>query len=344
MSIQNFDQIWIAPYTLKSKSSLNRLASRSERQGVLLRVDKDGVFGYADLHPWTELGDAPLGEQLQLLIQGHLTPLTRRSLAFAELDWGFRSAQRSAFEGHVIPKSHFTITDLSQLSFSFLSEKATDGFSTLKLKVGRDLNQEVRTLRQMASELMNFRLRLDFNSSSSVDSYLGFLESLGPQLCERIEFVEDPLPWNLHRWSEASRSGQRHRVSMALDRVELEALELCPQAGLSESVQWLIIKPALQNPDRALALVKSVGLRVCVTSYLDHPFGQMTAAYVAAWFARETPQRLGHCGLLSHVAYEANEFSEVLVQKGPQLNAAAGTGFGFDALLERQAWKTLTAP
>ena len=52
------------------------------RRGALIRVDG----GFADVHPWPELGDAPLDEQLALLARGETTPLTRASLHWARVD------------------------------------------------------------------------------------------------------------------------------------------------------------------------------------------------------------------------------------------------------------------
>src|SRR5688572_31024573 len=46
--------------------------------------------GFADVHPWPELGDAPLDEQLALLAQGKMTPLTKASLKQAAWDGGAR--------------------------------------------------------------------------------------------------------------------------------------------------------------------------------------------------------------------------------------------------------------
>jgi len=68
--------MWIHRYTLKPRRPLSALAGARPREGALLRVGE----GFADVHPWPELGDAPLDEQLALLSHGQTTPLTRRSL------------------------------------------------------------------------------------------------------------------------------------------------------------------------------------------------------------------------------------------------------------------------
>ena len=66
--------MFVHRYTLRMRSGV-------VREGALLRVND----GFADVHPWPTLGDAPLDEQLALLARGELTPLTRASLRCAAL-------------------------------------------------------------------------------------------------------------------------------------------------------------------------------------------------------------------------------------------------------------------
>jgi len=73
-----------------------------------------------------------------------------------------------------------------------------------------------------------------------------------------------------------------------------------------------------------------------VTSYMDHPVGQLFAAYVAAKHATSS-----RCGLVTHVLYEKNAFIEQLGIDGMRLVPPAGRGIGFDDLLERLPWKKL---
>ena len=78
-----------------------------------------------------------------------------------------------------------------------------------------------------------------------------------------------------------------------------------------------------------------------VTSYLDHPLGQVAAAYVAAQLWAQFPDRLETCGLLSHLVYQTNEFSEQLCVKEAILIPPEGTGFGFEETLYNQDWRDL---
>ena len=56
--------MWFCEYALSER-----------RRGALIRVGS----GFADFHPWPELGDEPLETQLAKLARGETTPLTRRA-------------------------------------------------------------------------------------------------------------------------------------------------------------------------------------------------------------------------------------------------------------------------
>jgi len=263
--------------------SLRMKGASGSREGALLRVGD----GFADVHPWPSLGDAPLDEQLALLARGETTPLTRASLRCAAIDADARRRGVSLFDGLTIPLSHWPGND------------PPAGFDTVKLKAVLDVPPHVR-------------IRIDFNARLTPDEFLRIAETL-PR--ERIDFIEDPTPYDEETWrSLRARTGLR----LALDRFEGEA-------------DVLVHKPALQThwPSHP---------HIVVTSYMDHPVGQFRAAYVAA--THETDAR---CGLFTHVLYESDPFIERIQSDGARLLPPRGTGIGFDDLLERLPWQRLNA-
>ncbi len=263
--------IWYSEYALSS-----------QRRGALIRVHS----GFADIHPWPDLGDAPLEMQLELLRDGRTTPLTRRSLEFAKLDGAARERRVSLFEGLTIPESHWPGPD------------PPPEFDTVKLKSIERIPPRVR-------------LRFDFNARLTPEQFLMIAEGLPG---ERIDFVEDPCPYDGGTWS-ALRDATGMRL--ALDRFVAD-----------EGVDVLIVKPAIQDiPDTKKELV--------ITSYMDHPVGQFGAAYFAA--LHPAPR----CGLFTHVLYEPNAFTEMIHVNGARLLQPEGTGIGFDPLLEQLPWKKL---
>ena len=278
------------------------------RRGALIRLG----MGVADVHPWPELGDAPLETQLEGLKSGRPTELTKASLRFATLDGQARARGVSLFEGLTIPASHFLLADDSR--------QVPQGFDTVKVKLGGAAASDSLRL----SQLEDLRLRLDFNAQLDCDTVETFLRTLPSDTLARIEFVEDPCPYDGAVWK---RLKDATGCRLALDRgVEREGVDVH------------IVKPAVQD---AFEAIDSIAFAV-VTSYLDHPIGQLGAAWVAARLAGQYPSKVStRCGLLTHVLYENDPFIERMRSAGPLLIAPAGTGIGFDDLIERLPWERL---
>jgi len=276
--------MFVHRYSLHGKGA----RASSPREGALLR-DGDG---FADVHPWPELGDAPLDEQLALLARGETTALTRASLQCASIDGDARRRGVSLFDGLTIPLSHWPGND------------PPAGFDTVKLKGVMDVPPHVR-------------IRIDFNARLTPDEFLRVAETL-PRA--RIDFIEDPCPYDEVVWKEL-----RGRTGLRL------AFDIPPTANRQPPTEFdvLVHKPALQTE-------WPVHNDVVVTSYMDHAVGQFFAAYVAA-----THEVNPRCGLMTHVLYEPDAFFERVERDGARLLPPRGTGIGFDDLLERLPWKSI---
>jgi len=273
--------IWYWPYELVPRRALSAIAAPGPRRGALIRVDA----GFADVHPWPELGDASLDEQLARLSRGVTTPLTAASLRFAAIDAAARREGRNVFEGLTIPPSHWPGAD------------PPAGFDTVKLKSIDRVPDHVR-------------LRIDFNATLTPDEF-GRIAATLPH--ERIDFIEDPCPYDAATWRDLrDRTGLR----LALDR-----------GNGDEDVDVLVVKPAVQE-------IPSSRAEIVVTSYMDHPLGQLCAAYAAV-----SAGITSTCGLVTHVLYESDAFIERMQIDGARLVPSRGTGFGFDDLLEALPWR-----
>lgn len=307
---------WVHRYELVPRARLNARAGAGPRRGALLRVEHGSATGFADVHPWPELGDAPLDEQLALLARGETTRLTAQSLRFASLDAAARREGRSLFDGLTIPESHWPAA----------AGEAPPAFDTVKVKMpGGELPPRGR-------------LRLDFNATLDAASFLRVAATL-PR--ERIDFVEDPCPYDGTVWRELrARTGLR----LALDR-----------EVATEGVDVLVVKPALQPVPGEQVLGERVAVggerggdpdplssrpgavSIVVTSYMDHPVGQLHAAAVAARCATNA-----RCGLVTHLLFEPNAFSERLQLDGARLVPPGGLGIGFEDLMEGLTWARLS--
>ncbi|HUP60363.1 MAG TPA: enolase C-terminal domain-like protein [Thermoanaerobaculia bacterium] len=286
-------QLWACRYTLTPRRTLSAIARPGAREGALIRAGN----GFADVHPWPELGDAPLDEQLALLARGETTPLTRASLHHARTDADARERGVSLFDGLRIPLSHWPGDDPPEV------------FDTAKVKGAASLPPDVR-------------LRIDFNATLRAEELVHLADAL-PK--ERIDFVEDPCPYDADVWSALrAQTGLRLAFDINVPSPRLRG------EGQGEGFDVLIHKPALH------AEFPESNREVVVTSYMDHPVGQFHAAYVAS-----THPVSARCGLFTHVLYESNPFIERVRAEGARLLPPEGTGIGFDDLLEKLPWKKL---
>jgi o-succinylbenzoate synthase len=188
-------KIWVHRYTLTPRRPLRGVARPGRREGALLRVDE----GFADVHPWPELGDAPLEEQLALLARGETTAITEASLKMARLDGDARRAGRSLFEGLTIPESHWPGDD------------PQPGFDTVKVKGAGSLPTGVR-------------LRIDFNGSLTPEEFLRIAATL-PR--EWLDFVEDPCAYDPSVWQDLrARTGLRLALDRSLPAGELNGVDV----------------------------------------------------------------------------------------------------------------------
>jgi len=298
-------------YELTPKRRLSALAADGVRRGALIRVNG----GVADVHPWPELGDLPLDEQLALLARGETTPLTQSSLEFASIDAAARRDGRSLFDGLTIPPSHWPGPD------------PPSDFDTVKLKSIDRIPGRVR-------------LRIDFNATLAPDEFVRIAATL-PR--ERIDFIEDPCAYDPSVWRnlraqtglrlalDRAASSSQHRqeclchTSKTTDPMCHRHSCLCPV----DSYDVLILKPAIEEFTCSDA-------EVVVTSYMDHPIGQLCAAYTAA-----TANITSTCGLITHVLFENDPFIERMRIEGTRLVPPGGMGWGFDDLLETLPWRKL---
>ena len=313
----------ISRYRLKARGLLNSISRRREFEGALIQID--GGFGC--IQPWPELGDPPLDKCLADLAGERRWPIVRRAVRCAEYDRVARDFDHSLFEEMEVPQSHATLvkTDAAELA------RAVDaGFTTIKLKGGRDLQAEARFLDAMSAEYPALRWRIDCNESLESAEAADFLLGLAAGTRAAIDFAEDPCPYAESTWRALY---QQTRVPLAVDR---EA------TTLSTAAQVMVIKPAIDEPFLLGEAAIRHGQRVVLTSYMDHPLGQTFAAWEAARLELQFPGLVGLCGVQTHHLYEPDAFAEMLGPWSPVFQVPEGNGLGFDDLLDDLPWMRLT--
>lgn len=304
--------VYVWRYTLRSAKGLNAASARTEHEGALIRVGE----GFGCIHPWPELGDLPMEEQLRCLREGVGTALIEGALECAEWDAECRENGRSMFSGEV-PESHWLVRPGDDPGFA-----TSEGFSLAKIKGTRDLRATLETMERWRKA--GLRIRLDFNESLEPGGFLPFWKSLTDEQRSSVDFVEDPERWTRDHWDALRGEG----AAIAVDR----DMEARLQPG-----DVAVMKPA--RPDGCL----DADSRYLVTSYMDHAVGQVfAAAKASSLWKGGSNLRLLPCGLLTHRCFENDPFFERLRCDGPRLIPPGGTGLGFDDLLASLPWKRLT--
>lgn len=300
--------IHISRYTLKSAQSLNARSGRREHEGALIRVQE----GYGCIHPWPELGDAPLDTQLERLAYGGSTPLVDAALQCADHDGAARREGESLYD-HEIPPSHWLV-----LPGDEPAEAWEQGFRGAKLKCSSDLNSVRDLMRRWLDA--KFWMNLDFNESLRPGEFLKFWKSLDQADRDAIKMVEDPEEWTEDGWMELRDAN----VPVAVDR------DLVARYRLGDIY---VMKPNYMSD------FPNYQSRFAVTSYMDHAIGQMFAGMVASHHTGN--EKLISCGLLTHRCFEKDAFFERIQTDGPRLLPVEGTGLGFDDLLKKLPWKRI---
>ncbi len=327
-------KIWYSTYQLFPKSVLNSKIKIKYRQGALLRVrfDDDRV-GYADLCPFSELGDQPLELELKNLLISKPSQLTSRSLLYARLDAEARFEKRSLFDPKIRIKNHFLVNDLLNFDLNRIATLQADGYSEFKIKIGREINVETQKLRDLCDVLAkNSRLRLDFNMSFNQDRFVHWFDKNQSWLRSHLEFVEDPFAYSAKEWREVS---DRWNIVLALDFAS--TAEKCK----AEGAQIVVIKPVVDDVDKILLSLKNTRKKVVFTHYMDFPLGQMSALVTAQKAQAQFGDMVITCGLQHHDIYDGFSFQSEIKHDGPYILPPEGLGLGFDVSLEKQKWVEL---
>lgn len=311
-----------------SKYSLVEQGSRQTREGALLRVElgKDR-FGYADIHPCSH-GDLPLQTQLDMLANREKTPLTAQSLLFAKYDCLARQEKHSLFKNLEIPESNKVIVNDHQDL-----KEALQNSKMVKIKVPADWKARIDKLRSSLNsvKIAPHSIRLDFSEKLTETSFADFLEK-NKDLLPFIDYIEDPYPYNAAQWQ---KTRDKYKVRLAADHASDKALRM------PLSCDVIVIKPARQVIDHKL-FRRLRGRELVITSYFDHPIGQLCAAYVAAGAKRSFPESVGICGVRTHEVFEPTQYSKRLVVNNGHLELTKkGHGWGFDDLLKGTKWVLL---
>ncbi len=320
-------KIYIHRYEMRSRLGLNSRSDQTLHRGALIMVERDCVPGYGCLHPWESLGDVSLDGLIQQLVEGRISRQVRSALECAEVDREARLSGVSLFDGLEVPDSHATIVG----GLDRVGEAVAEGYDTVKLKMGRDDEANLKLLKSVFDAFPALRVRLDYNGVSGVSAMDHFLGAMGEDLRRQIDFIEDPFSYEDAAWGELR---DKYAVKFGVDRGVGEA---------TVEYDVAVVKPAINDVDKICNRSQMCGRNVVITSYMDHPVGQSYAAYCAG---KMNGMYVGlvnkRCGLMTHGLFESTGFIEKLSGSGPAWNYGVGeVGLGFDELLGGLDWQDI---
>lgn len=319
-------------YTLSPQMSLGALSGAKDREGALLRIEwPNEKIGYADLHPWPELGDPELKEHLLGLSSGKISTLAEQSLWLAKQDAILRAEKKNALDGGGRVKSHYTVTDISKITDTNLQEIKSSAFGTIKLKMGTDLQREIDFIHRGILK-QGFIFRLDFNAKAKPKD-IEKLHGLLPEgIRQKIEFIEDPIPYDHKAWTELAKF-----FPLAVD-IQLEKVDW-KQRNLPFGT--IVLKPSRQDVEKTVQLAIQNKCKLVVTSALDHPVGVVHATRIANDLKLKYPEMVLESGCATTRLYKPSNFSMKMLWQGPFLMQVFGKGVGFDDLLTTIPWEPL---
>lgn len=333
LRLASIEAAWLP---LRPRSVLGVSGTAEPRASLLLRLRfDDGLVGHAGLFAWPSLGDPPLRTVAFSLRDGEPHALAARAIETARADGEARAAGRSCFEGLEVPRSHALLTSLDATGLRRAPGLLEAGFDTLKIKIGRDPEEEARYLAALVEAHPSLGLRLDANGRFEAEGFDRWWAGLAAPTRAAVELVEDPCPFDPERWSNLSAPLAWDRGCEALPERHDELV----RAGLELSA--IVVKPALQAADPLADLAAKLGIGVVVTSYLGPALEAAAAAWTAGRLLRAHPDTIRTCGLCSHTAYEPDAWSSELAVKDARLVPPSGTGLGFDGLLATTKWREL---
>lgn len=329
-------KIFFHPYFLQPIQSLNAVSAATARQGFLIKIeDPNGAVGYADLHPWVELGDSPLSSQIEDMRLGKISSQLCQTLCLAQKDAHARLKKQSLFHDLPSIKNNFLISNIAVVDSSSLKQIQDQGFDILKIKVGRDFKKEMARLNDIARA--GFKMRLDFNASVSWFEFQMFFAGLDDATLENIQYVEDPCVYDVKIWGEAQKI-----VKIAMDnQFSKYAMSRVSENSQGPAFDVLILKPAKMKIEDSINLCRKFNLQTTVTSYMDHPVGVLHSLAVAMQVKKSLGDQALEAGCYTHHLYQENQFSEEINIQNANIIPPQGFGIGFDKILEALPWQLI---
>jgi len=334
-------------------------------KGVLFAIEGENKqIGYSDLHPWPNLGDLELNEQLQLLKLNKPTPQTQLSLEYAKRDLDAKTNSAGGIQYLKEIKNHFlvlenltTINDLEIfLSNKFSSTNTSDSHYsphilekkfpatslTLKLKLSPQLSTlTAELINEISNKYPQIQWRFDANSLFNNKEIFSFWIKLSLKSRQQVEFIEDPCLYDKNTWKQLEENG----IPLAIDHEIQNWKNSNSSSSPTPSGKVVfVLKPAIHNMIKWKEELIQTPHQFVITSYLDHPVGLLHALWTTETFFVDFPTQLLTCGL--NFPFYQTQLEQFWCGLSFDNSSYSWTGehtygIGFSKVLEGLSWQTI---
>ena len=239
-------------YSINFEKAPNSKTTNGEVEGALIKING----GYACIQPWITLGDNDLEYHLESIASNKPTDIAKAAIKCCFIDGKARSNKVDLFQSLTPPKYHLTFNPDDLFN---IDPNSINSFTHLKIKSNENF---VKTL-EIINKFSQFKIRLDFNESITPDQLIDFNESLSSHTRNKIDFIEDPFPYDPDLWCHYQK---QTGLNFALDRGPYNA---------KKGFKVRIWKPVI------LSSIETIQ-PICITHNMDHEFGRRYAAYCAS--------------------------------------------------------------
>lgn len=317
------------------------------RKGIIVEFDHEGIQAFGEIAPLPGFSDFSLDQVISVL------QLNKEALENALIKGEFPQFFYVLSQIHNIPSLKFGLDTLYHdylskrkgvsLAEYLFPELATskvtsngvlsikdvrsslntatkmiqNGFKTLKVKVGRDFENEFQLLKALRSEHPSIQIRIDCNRAWSFDEAVSNLSQLEPL---NIEYCEEPLITK--EIDKLSLLKKETSIKLAADesiRNKKDAGVLSVQNGFDV----FVLKPMMIGSFSEIYVTKQQAnshyIDMVFTTSLESKIGRIITAILAlGWGAKKYAHGLATGSLLSHDLNdetEINSGSYVIPQK-----------------------------
>lgn len=297
------------PYTLKLTEPFNTSEGQiNERHGLIIKLSgKSGISGIGDTAPFPEFGSESLEDSVRTLenlnleikidldnILKSLDSVLRDFKDFPSLRHGLEQAllnlickEKKITLNYLLGRKSLKIIDVNAVLGILPPEKLVqsarkyfnDGFSTLKLKIGRtSFNEDLECIKELKKISRNLKIRLDVNGKWNLDGAKENIEKLEPY---ELEFIEQPVK-SLNEFIKLKESTV---IPLAADE-SVRSIEDADEFIRKKAAAILVLKPMMIGgiiPTlRIIDQASENGIKTVISSSFESAVGKSFAVFTAS--------------------------------------------------------------